>query len=266
VAVTYSNVGWYETPQLYDIIYDTMTEEEADFLAAIYERFCPGKKRRVLEPACGSGRLLEAMARRGFEVSGFDLEPEMVRYARQRLRDAGYEAEVKGGRMESFRVARKAELAFCTVSTFRYLLTERDARSHLRCVANALRVGGIYVLGFHLSDYTDTLPDSERWRGRRKGTRVTCTVRSSPPDRARRREKLVSRLVAHIDGQPFRSETRWEFRTYNVPEFQRLLAGVPAFELVASYDFDHDIDRPRKLGRGRLDVIAVLQKRKKTKK
>lgn len=258
-----SDVGsnWYRTPLYYDVIYQTITPRESAFLAAAWARFSPARTRRVLEPACGSGRLLEALGRRGFELRGFDGEEAMVDFARERLRRAGVRAKLEVGRMEAFRVRPRVEMAFCTVSTFKYLLRERDARSHLECIADALVPGGIYVLGFHLTDYADRSEDRERWRGKLDGLRVTCNVDSAPPDRWRRRERLTSRLVAHDHGEVVRSLTRWQFRTYDVRQFERLLASVPALEQVATYDFDYDIERPRPMGVTRLDTVAILQKR-----
>ena len=41
--------------------------------------------RTVLEPGCGAGRVLEALARRGLAVTGIDTSPAMVEIARHRL-------------------------------------------------------------------------------------------------------------------------------------------------------------------------------------
>ncbi|MDG1491198.1 MAG: class I SAM-dependent methyltransferase, partial [Planctomycetota bacterium] len=80
-ARRYEDFDWYEAPRYYDAIYDVDTDLEATFLEAAYKRHAtPGRGRRVLEPACGSGRLLAAMAGRGWRVRGFDLGGAMVRY------------------------------------------------------------------------------------------------------------------------------------------------------------------------------------------
>ena len=90
---------------------------------------------RILEPACGSGRLLEELSARGHGVTGFDVEPAMVEFSRQRLKSAGYGGSVIKQRMEKFTIPGKFDMAYCLVSTFKYLLNERDARSHLRDIA-----------------------------------------------------------------------------------------------------------------------------------
>ena len=64
----YESFNWYEEPLYYDIIFDTDTDREADFLQAVYKQYITTRGSRVLEPACGTGRLVAEMARRGFAV------------------------------------------------------------------------------------------------------------------------------------------------------------------------------------------------------
>ena len=73
-ARPYRSVDWYDLPRYYDIVFEADTRAEADFLEAMAERWGRGAG-RILEPACGSGRLVEEMARRGHAVTGFDTNP-----------------------------------------------------------------------------------------------------------------------------------------------------------------------------------------------
>src|SRR5688500_8938479 len=73
----YEALSWYETPLWYDLVFEEDTKKEASFLEEAVRRFGGGAKSsaakgRVLEPACGSGRLVEEMARRGWRGWGFD--------------------------------------------------------------------------------------------------------------------------------------------------------------------------------------------------
>jgi hypothetical protein len=147
------------------------------------------------------------------------------------------------------------------VSSFKYLLTEDHARAHLERVAAALRPGGVYVLGFHLSEYDDHSISRERWVARRDDLEVVCNIQSWPADRRRRREKMRSRLVVERPGSVTRYETQWEFRTYSARQFRSLMAKVPELVHVDTYDFDYVPDRPRQLGVERLDQVVILQKR-----
>src|SRR5690606_26436205 len=130
-----------------------------------------------------------------------------------------------------FHYAQKFDMAHCLVSTFKYLLTEADARAHLQCVAAALKPGGIYVLGLHLSDYNDTRKTRERWTGKRGHIHVTCNIQGWPADPRTRLERTRSRLIVEQPGRPIlRHETNWHFRTYDAGQARALLRSAPEFE------------------------------------
>ncbi len=271
VAARYSEIDWYSTPEWYDILYAPDTAREVGFLRDVLDCYGrPGRARRsrrarVLEPACGSGRLVVALAREGYSVVGFDLSPEMVAYTRRRLKAAGLRARVERARLESFaedmRLGRPFELAYCPVSSFKYILSEAGARAHLEGVAAALAPGGLYVLGLHLNTYRETRPDRERWVGERDGVRVVCNVQTWPPDRRRRRERMRSRLRVQQQGEERRSETVWSWRTYSARQILALLASVPSLEIVGVHDFTYDIERSWDLSELEYDTMFVLRKR-----
>ncbi len=261
MAAPYRQVDWYALPRYYDIVFAGRTDVEVDFLEGIRARHVRSRGVRVLEPACGSGRLVAALAKRGYRALGYDASSPMVAYARRRIRRAGLSAQVEAGHMESYRPRERFDLAHCLVSSFKYLQSDADARAHLSCVAQALAPGGVYALGFHLTDYRDRSGDRERWEGERRGIRVACTIEAWPPDRRRRRERLRSRLVARRGRQAERYETSWWFRTYSAPEFRAVLRTVPALEHVATYDFHYDLDRPSSFGGDQLDQVVILRRR-----
>ncbi|WP_045120959.1 class I SAM-dependent methyltransferase [Haliangium ochraceum] len=263
MAYAYAPFDWYETPLYYDIVFDAETELECEFLEEVHARFVPSRRRRLLEPACGSGRLVAAMARRGYRVTGFDISAGMRDFAERRLRAAGLRARVLAGRMEAMPRCGRFELACCFVSSFRYLLSEEHARAHLAGVAQALVPGGVYALGVHLTDYDEHGPGRERHVAERDGVEVVCNIQSGPPVRRTRRQAMRSRLLVREPGGALkRYQTEWQFRSYSARQMRRLLASVPALELVATYDFDYDLRRPSQtLGSERLDQVLLLQRR-----
>lgn len=254
-------LDWYETPRYYDAVFDLGTSTEADFLEDVSSLYGRSKGRRVLEPACGSGRLVHALARRGWSVTGFDRSEAMLEFARRRTARVKPKPVLALGELAEFRFPGRFDLAHCLVSTFKYVLDGAEARSHLECVARALAPGGVYVLGFHLSDYGDPRRQRERWVAELGAERIVCNIQSWPPDRRSRRERVRSRLRVEGPLGERRSETVWEFRTYDAAQARRLLADVPALEHVATYDFTYDLDAPRELDDAQLDCVFVLRRR-----
>ncbi|MDY7110382.1 MAG: class I SAM-dependent methyltransferase [Planctomycetota bacterium] len=256
----YEPFDWYEDARYYDIIFDTDTRREMAFLEAAQQRYGLTRGRRMLEPACGSGRLVAAAAARGSRVTGFDISDGMLRFARQRLRARGLGARLVKAPMEDFSFREKFDIAHCLISTFKYLPSEETARAHLRCVAEALKPGGIYVLGLHLTDYADRSCAHERWVGRRRGVEVVCNIRSWPADRRRRTERVRSRLIVRQRGGERRLETEWSFRTYSLRQLKSLLRSEPRLERVATHDFHCEIDRPIAFDGSQLDNVLILRR------
>lgn len=258
----YAEIDWYDTPRYYDIVFDADTRREADFLEAVSRSFGRSTARlRVLEPACGSGRLVAELARRGHRVTGFDLNPAMLAHAREKLAACGLKARLFQADLASFETREHLDLAHCLVSTFKYLLDEKSARSHLHCVANALAPGGIYVLGFHLSDYEHRGVLRERWSERRRATSVVCNTQLWPADRRTRLEAVRTRLIVQENGRESRSETRWMFRAYDTRQVRALLRSVPELEHIATFDFTYRADAPRTLSDEQLDCVLILRRR-----
>lgn len=268
--MTKEDRDWYDTPLYYDIIFDDGTKSEADFLEGIWDRhsLVAGKtklrKRRLLEPACGSGRLVAEMADRGWTVHGFDGNEQMLEFARERVREKGLIARLWKDRMESFSVPSRShfDLVHCLVSTFKYLTSEADAQALLRRVSECLKPGGIFALGLHLTDYRRTGCEHERWVADRDGVTVVCNTRTWPADRRGRLERLRTRLRVTEAGLTRVQETHWSFRTYSAAELRRTLtAAVPELEIVACHDFSYNLDETRPLDDSYADVLLVLRKK-----
>lgn len=253
-------VDWYDTPKWYDLVFDEDTPLEAHFLEAMVERHGRSRGRRVLEPACGSGRLVVELARRGWRVAGNDLSRPMLAYARGRLKEEGLQARLLHGDMAALEVAGPFDLAHCLVSTFKYLLTERAATQHLRRVADLLVPGGLYCLGFHLTDYEDLRFDRERWVVDEGDTQVVCNIQAWPADPHKRRERMRSRLRVTQGSEVHEQETHWWFRTWDARQVRRLLAREPRLELLAVHDFRYDPEEEIELEEA-FDALLVLRRR-----
>jgi SAM-dependent methyltransferase len=254
--------NWFDYPQYYDIAFQATTKQEADFIEAACRKYCPFAVRRFLEPACGSGRLMTTLAARGYQVTGFDLSQPALSYLRRRLARRLLHAETFKAEMSDFRLSRPVDAAYCTVTTFRHLLTEQAARGHLTCVAGSLRPGGIYVLGFHLLRLDLNKEDVLRWTERRGETKVTVTLRVLRIDRRRRLENFrVSLLVRHRGPKEVRLRHEFQLRTYTARQFRRLLDSVPSLELCDVYDSRYDIEHPLSLNDEMAYSVFVLRRR-----
>lgn len=252
---------WYDHPRHYECLFESETEREADFLEAAFRQYGTPPVRNLLEPGCGSGRLVIEMARRGYAVTGLDRNVRSLAFLRQRLRKRGLRATLKLQDATAFTLRRRSDAAFCTFNTFRHFLSEEAAQSHLESVALALRPGGLYVLGLHLLPLDVAEECVERWSGRVGQTRVTATLRVLAMDRRLRRERLRLSLHVRSPQRVWRLRSEFDLRLYTAGQLRRLLAKIPTFELLDVFDFWYEIDRPLALNDEITDTVLVLRRR-----
>ena len=136
---------------LYDLAFDWDIEAEVDWLLGRLGLDC----RSVLEPGCGSGRVLAALARRGLEVVGIDRSPAMVELATARL--AG-NAEIVLADMTDFDLGRSFDGAVCPINTLAHL-SRRELGQHLERMGRHLRPGARYLVQLQLGGHAH----SSRW-------------------------------------------------------------------------------------------------------
>lgn len=137
--------------RLYDAAFSWDRSDEIDWLTERLGVDCAP----VLEPACGSGRLLVGFARRGIEAVGLDISPDMVRLARKRLRAERLPGDAVVGDMVEFRLGRVFGAAVCPIDSLAYLHDRSELVRHLDCVARHLRPGGAYLVQLDLRDADD---------------------------------------------------------------------------------------------------------------
>jgi SAM-dependent methyltransferase len=252
---------WYSHPEYYDLVFRDETKPEADFLEAAFGKYSRMPVKRLIEPACGSGRLIVEMARRGYSMTGFDLNEAMLAYTDRRLTRRKLSADLFRGDMREFRLSKLVDAAYNTFDSFRHLLTEEDALSHLRCVAAALRRGGLYILGLHLLPPDASLESTERWKAKAGNTQLTATLKVIAAQERRRLETLRITLHVRTPRASKRIQSEFTLRLYSPRQLKRLLAQAPEFELCDVFDFWYEIDRPLRLTDEMSDTVLVLRKR-----
>lgn len=251
----------YDYPKYYDLVYGSDWKAEFDFLQACFGKHTDLSVYRLFEPACGTGRLMIKLAEAGYEVAGNDLNAKAVRFCNDRLERRGFPRSAFVGDMADFRLRRKVDAAFNTINSFRHLENERAAESHLRCIADSLRRGGLYVLGLHLTPTHGDRIDKEAWSARRGNLAVISTLWTEGIDTRRRIEHIGMTFDVYTPTRQFRIVDSMHYRTYTAAQFRALLKKVPELEVVETYDFAYEIDRPITVGPETEDTVFVLQRK-----
>ena len=250
----------YDHPKYYDLVFGSDCAAELRFIEAVNERFLGGRAKRMYEPACGTGRLLYRLARRGYEVGGIDLNLKAIEFCNQRLQRAGFPPSTYVGDMSHFEVSKKWDLAFNTINSFRHLSTQRQAIGHLRSMASAIRSGGLYLLGLHVRPTQAAPSETEAWVARRGDLQVNTYMWTIDRNIPERMERFGIYFDVYTPLQHFRITDELRLRSYTDRELRRLVKDAGGWEIIETYSFHYDIDDPIEVDETCEDVVYVLKR------
>jgi SAM-dependent methyltransferase len=198
---------------------------------------------RVVEWMCGTGELACGLARRGFQVIGVDLVPEMLAVAERRAaalppqgRPLWVEDDIRDGSIPR----RDNDLALIAAGAFGQMLEREDQRDALQTVRRHLRPGGALAV---------TLGRA-REDARSEQTGLFGPQRPTPPDLALRKvvrnqyDPSTRRLAVHdhVEVKHGDSKRVFEFafalRLFTPDEIVRLLIQAGFVSIGMFGDFD----------------------------
>lgn len=210
----------YDHPLYYDILFGFDRSKEADFYQSTFVRCGIAASEQILEVACGPARVARLLAQRGWRTTGLDRSAAMLELGREQAAAEGVALATLRGDMTAFSAPQHFGAAYNPISSFRLLHSDVEADAHLRCVAAALRSGGVYVLdlGFLGSASEPSSTTAEGW----EMTRGEVTVRGdndgvSVTD-AGVRQSLAWGSEAHLRG-------------YTTSSFAERIAACPDFAI-----------------------------------
>ena len=116
----------------------------ARILPIVLERFGLWP-RKVLDLACGEGTFAIAMAKRGLQVTGVDLSPEMLSIARERAAKDGLEVKFLQQDMRLLSLRGRFDLVTCWFDSLNYLLEIDDLAQALAGVSRVLDKNSIFI-------------------------------------------------------------------------------------------------------------------------
>lgn len=258
----------YDHPKYYDLVFGADCAAESRFIVQCAHAFGPvirgGRSLRLFEPACGTGRLMDFLHRRGHDVAGLDLNPHAIDFCNARFAKRGEKppsvvADMSQFQQRDLTSKRPFDVAFNTINSFRHLTDAKSSRDHLRCVADVLRPGGLYLLGVHLTPTTATPSDGEAWSARRGKLSIQTNMWFVDRDSKRRIERFGIYFDVHRPSGSFRINDMLVLRSYTKRQMDQFLAQSP-LEPIATFDFAYDFEQPINVTTATEDVVYVLRK------
>jgi SAM-dependent methyltransferase len=216
-----------------------------------------GANPRILELACGNGRVTLPLLEAGFRVTGMDISEKMLEIARRKVAEKPALAErahfLKGD-MRNFRLEEQFDFIFIPLSSFQHLLEQSEQLACLQSIRQHLAPAGLFIVDIYNPETKVNYPADGRvelakeFTNPLNGNRVQ-TFLSITADIARQvRQTTFFFDEIFPDGTVRRTVAPLKLRyTYRF-EMQLLLekAGFSIEELYGSHEFDEldeDSDR-----------------------
>ena len=137
--------GWFHTPY-YRLLYAHRDTQEAEqFVQHLYQRLALPSHARILDLPCGNGRHTQALCKRGFFVTGLDINPSLIEEAKQyATKDTCFEVHD----MRKVYKYSAFELVCNLFTSLGYFSSEEENVRAIQSMALALTQKGVLVIDF----------------------------------------------------------------------------------------------------------------------
>ncbi len=205
----------------------------ADHIEECFRRFLPEKPQLVLDLGCGTGQVTLELAKRGYDMTGLDLSPDMLSRAYSRM----YEEELSGilfleGDMCDFELYGTVGAVVCCLDGVNHIMEPADLARCFSLVHNYLDPDGLFIFDVNTPyKFKNIYADNDYvleedgavcvWRNRLQGDGVQCDFHLTVFDRQR-------------DGRYTRQDGVQSERCYGEEELRELLTSA-GFEVLGFF-------------------------------
>lgn len=227
----------YDLPLYYDVAFSWDAGPEVELIERAIDDHAVAPVRRLLEPACGSGRMLIPLAMCGYMLAGYDNAPTMVAFARERIAACGLadRVRVEQADMTTARFNEHFDAAYNLITSISHLTDHADLIAHLRSTAAALKPGGIYIVQFG-GVYNPSGYETEQWTCERDGVRVDSEwwITDDFPDRGISR--LRCRMTIDDHGRRIEHDEPFDVRLWTDATWRQVVADAGGWTHLGGYD------------------------------
>jgi SAM-dependent methyltransferase len=142
---------WFDSPYYHKLYFERNEAEAAGFIQRLLAMLSPPPGSRMLDIACGRGRHSRILAARGYDVTGIDLAPSSIAYARRFSND---HLDFYVHDMRRTLCTNCFDYAFNFFTSFGYFRTQREHDQSIHSTSLALKREGIFMLDYLNSHYT----------------------------------------------------------------------------------------------------------------
>jgi len=131
-------------------VFDKITPDEfyaeyANFIMEILKEM-NYKPKKILDLACGTGRLAKIFIDEGYDIEGLDISEKMLEIAKKRG------LKVYQSNMVDFNLGQKYDLVICTYDSLNYVLQEDSLQKCFNSISKHLNQDGVFIFDMN-SDF-----------------------------------------------------------------------------------------------------------------
>jgi len=187
---------------------------------------------RILELACGPGRMLLALCPDGSYGYGIDISEEMCQFAKQLADESGKNVCIDSGDMTEFALNKDFDLVVTMLNSISHITSAELLRRHFVCVREHLAPGGLYLIETTRNDVSSRVPDSQWSVSRGKDHLNICWGGEG--------EVEYATITGTVRGQEINVSEKFRMRYWNTSELLRA-AEAAGLSLAACFgDFSKD--------------------------
>jgi len=143
---------WFNSPYYHQLYFEHNEKEARLFIDRLLNYLVPEPGSLMLDVACGRGRHARVLADKGFDVTGIDIAPDSITFAKQ------FENEYLHFFEHDMRLPfwiNYFNYAFNFFTSFGYFKSYRENQNAIRTIAQSLKKGGIVMIDYLNTRYAE---------------------------------------------------------------------------------------------------------------
>jgi len=148
----------HSSPLIYESEYGGYTDDFDIFCSTV-------TKGEALDIACGTGRITLRLAEIGLKCTGIDTSDPMLKIAKEKARNHGFDITYLNIDMRNFNLNKKFDLLTMAGNSFQALLTEKDQFGCLSSIASHMHDKSLFIMNTRntTSDEMRNVEQFEHW-------------------------------------------------------------------------------------------------------
>lgn len=136
---------WFNSAYYHKLYFDRDEQEAEGFIERLLQHLNPAPDSRILDVACGKGRHSRFLAAHGYDVTGIDISPDSIHFAKQAEKD-NLHFYVHDMRLLFW--VNFFDYAFNFFTSFGYFGTRREHDDAARTIAASVKPNGVVLFDY----------------------------------------------------------------------------------------------------------------------